>query len=315
MTDSPNANTRNSIARPVLGALFAAAVALAAAPALAAGGGGGGGGELPSTTAREIDVGKRYQDGVTALQAKNFSVAQKAFKDVLSVAPRDPNANLMMGLTLVGLDRYKDARRYLRTSVKANPDGALARGWLGLAEARTGDHKKADAEKAALAALKAKCGACADAKTIDEAIARIEGEYVKPAAALPAIHATMQLVSADQGDSAYLSAYGLINEGRYEEGLAELGAAGLAFGPHPDVLTYQGFANRKLGRLDVAVSYYRAALKLQPEHRGANEYLGEFYVETGQMAKAQVQLAKLERICVFGCEEAEELRRRIDTAS
>jgi tetratricopeptide (TPR) repeat protein len=85
-------------------------------------------------------------------------------------------------------------------------------------------------------------------------------------------------------------------------------------GPHPDVLTYQGFANRKLSNYDVAISYYSAALKLDPEHRGANEYLGEYYVETGQLAKANAQLVKLDRICKFGCEEAEELRRWIDGA-
>ena len=91
-------------------------------------------------------------------------------------------------------------------------------------------------------------------------------------------------------------------------------AAGVALGPHPDVLTYQGFANRKLSNYDVAISYYSAALKLDPEHRGANEYLGEYYVETGQLAKADAQLVKLERICKFGCEEAEELRRWIGGA-
>ena len=47
---------------------------------------------------------------------------------------------------------------------------------------------------------------------------------------------------------------------------------------------------------------------------GANEYLGEYYVETGQLAKADAQLVKLERICKFGCEEAEELRRWIGGA-
>ena len=78
------------------------------------------------------------------------------------------------------------------------------------------------------------------------------------------------------------------------------------------MLTYQGFANRKLGNYDVAISYYSAALKLAPDHRGANEYLGEYYVETGQTAKAKQQLVKLEKICAFGCEQAEELRRWID---
>ena len=37
-------------------------------------------------------------------------------------------------------------------------------------------------------------------------------------------------------------------------------ARATAFGAHPDILTYLGFANRKLGRFDVAEDYYRQAL-------------------------------------------------------
>ena len=122
------------------------------------------------------------------------------------------------------------------------------------------------------------------------------------------------MASAKDGDASYLVASGLINEGKYEEALWSLRAAGVALGPHPDVLTYVGFANRKLHNYDVAISYYSAALKLDPAHRGANEYLGEYYVETGQAAKAKQQLMTLEKICKFGCEEAEELRRWIDGA-
>ena len=88
--------------------------------------------------------------------------------------------------------------------------------------------------------------------------------------------------------------------------------AALVFGPHPDILTYEGFANRKLGHYDTAIGFYSAALKLQPNHRGANEYLGEYYVEIGDLKRAKAQLAKLDAICKFGCEEAEELRRWID---
>src|SRR5262249_2390362 len=122
----------------------------------------------------------------------------------------------------------------------------------------------------------------------------------------------VQFASATDGDAAYSVASALINEGRYSDALSSLHQAALALGPHPDVLTYQGFANRKLHNYDVAISYYSAALKLMPDHRGANEYLGEYFVETGQMAKARAQLVKLDHICKFGCEQAEELRRWIE---
>ena len=74
------------------------------------------------------------------------------------------------------------------------------------------------------------------------------------------------------------------------------------------MLTYIGFANRKAGNYDQAIRFYTAALELQPDHVGANEYLGEYYVERGDIDAAYSQLAKLESICNFGCAETDELR-------
>ncbi|MDP8914597.1 MAG: hypothetical protein M3N39_13615, partial [Pseudomonadota bacterium] len=61
--------------------------------------------------------------------------------------------------------------------------------------------------------------------------------------------------------------------------------------------------------------YYRQALKVAPDHKGATEYFGELMVERGDRAGAQKMLAKLERICTFGCAEADELRLWIETGS
>ena len=50
------------------------------------------------------------------------------------------------------------------------------------------------------------------------------------------------------------------------------------------MLTYLGFANRKLGHYDLAESYYRQALAAAPNHKGATEYYGEMMIERGDMA-------------------------------
>lgn len=282
-------------------------------PALAASGGGGGGGATPSVSGPTIDPVKRYQDGVAALQASKWKEAQQAFKDVLRVADRDPNANYMLGLAYAGENKLKESRKPFENAVKySRGDLAQARGWLGRVYLKTNEPRKADEQKAALAAMKDKCaGTCKDAAAIDTAIKQIDDAIANPAASLAPARDLPKLASAD-GDAAYLVASGLINEGRYQDALGSLREAALVFGPHPDILTYEGFANRKLGNYHTAVGFYSAALKLQPNHRGANEYLGEYYVERGNMKKAKAQLAKLDTICKFGCEEAEELRRWID---
>lgn len=292
--------------------------ALVATPALAAGGGGGGGGGGPSASgsSSRVDPVKRYAQGVEFMKANNYKQAEKAFDDVLDVAAKDANTNYMMALAQVGQQDFNSARKYFRNAVKYDGANAMARGWLGAVEAKQGDAGKAAEQKTALEAMKVKCaGACAESATIDAAIAQIDAAIANPAGPMllsGLLSGEMtRLASASDGDAAYLAASGLINEGRYEDALGSLRQAGYALGPHPDVLTYQGFANRKLHNYDVAISFYSAALALEPDHRGANEYLGEYFVETGQMAKAKAQLVKLDGICRFGCEEAEELRRWI----
>ena len=54
---------------------------------------------------------------------------------------------------------------------------------------------------------------------------------------------------------------------------------------------------------------------MQPDHRAAREYLGELYVETGDMPHARAQLAELTRLCPAGCEERDDLQRAITAAN
>jgi Tfp pilus assembly protein PilF len=79
----------------------------------------------------------------------------------------------------------------------------------------------------------------------------------------------------------------------------------------PDVHSLLGFCARKQGRLDEAYAHYEVALRLDPDHRGAREYLGELFLQRGQPEHAQAQLAELERLCPTGCEERAELAAAI----
>jgi Flp pilus assembly protein TadD len=84
--------------------------------------------------------------------------------------------------------------------------------------------------------------------------------------------------------------------------------------PHADVYNLMGFAHRKLGDFKQGLTYYRKALELDPDHRSALEYLGELYVETGELAKAREMLTKLEKLCPQGCEERDDLAKAIAEA-
>jgi len=80
---------------------------------------------------------------------------------------------------------------------------------------------------------------------------------------------------------------------------------------HADVYNLLGFSLRKSGDYPKALTFYKKALDFDAEHKGAHEYLGELYVETGQLPKAREHLAVLERLCPQGCEEREDLAKAI----
>jgi Flp pilus assembly protein TadD len=80
---------------------------------------------------------------------------------------------------------------------------------------------------------------------------------------------------------------------------------------NPDLENLLGYAYRNAGRLDDAFLHYRAALRLNPRHRGAHEYIGEAYLLVNDLAKAEEHLAALKAICVITCEEWEDLEKAI----
>ena len=73
-----------------------------------------------------------------------------------------------------------------------------------------------------------------------------------------------------------------------------------------------GYSYRKLGNTNKAFEHYQIALRINPKHRGANEYLGELYLETGQLGKAEERLAVLDQACPWGCEEYDDLKEAVE---
>ena len=77
----------------------------------------------------------------------------------------------------------------------------------------------------------------------------------------------------------------------------------------PDILNYLGFAYRKTGDLMMAEVYYLQGLKIDPNHIGINEYLGELYIKTNRIDLAKQRLEIL-KDCT--CEEYDELKELIE---
>jgi len=74
-----------------------------------------------------------------------------------------------------------------------------------------------------------------------------------------------------------------------------------------------GYSLRKGATPDFAGAekFYNEALRIDPKHRGALEYSGELYLQTGDLAKAEQRLAALDKACYFGCAEYSDLKKAI----
>jgi len=79
---------------------------------------------------------------------------------------------------------------------------------------------------------------------------------------------------------------------------------------NPDILNYMGFTTRKTGNFEKAEKFYLEGLSLKPNHNGINEYLGELYVQTNRIDKANERLEVL-KSC--NCKEYAELELIIKT--
>ena len=102
-----------------------------------------------------------------------------------------------------------------------------------------------------------------------------------------------------------------VAEGNYARALPGLRRIVAVQPGHADAWNLIGFASRKLGELDVSWKAYQTALSIAPDHRGAHEYLGEWYLQKNDLAGALGQYRRLARLCGGPCVEKSALERAI----
>lgn len=107
---------------------------------------------------------------------------------------------------------------------------------------------------------------------------------------------TKACVSAQQGmfddDTLFDAARELAYDGQYDNAIALLQLA--ANPDDPRILNYLGFSNRKAGRMEVGMGYYRQALKRDPDYLLARSYMGQAFLQQNQRNAARDQLLEIE---------------------
>jgi len=106
-------------------------------------------------------------------------------------------------------------------------------------------------------------------------------------------------------DELFYAGYWLARKGEFKLALHYLNQAQSTSDPR--ILTYIGYATRKLGKTDEAMGYYGRALAADANYTVARAYLGEAYLQRGERQKAVEQLAEIATRCGTSCEEYREL--------
>ena len=96
----------------------------------------------------------------------------------------------------------------------------------------------------------------------------------------------------------------------YSQAFKKLNTAYKSDKKNPDILNYMGFTSRKTDNFKEAENYYLKGLDIDPKHNGINEYLGELYVQTNRIDRANERLAVLKNC---DCEEYQDLELIIKT--
>jgi len=103
----------------------------------------------------------------------------------------------------------------------------------------------------------------------------------------------------------------LASEANYDEAIVILGTLIEDEPLDADALSLMGYCLRKSGRASPAEAFYLRALEVEPDHLGANQYLGEFYLERGDLELARERLAVLDATCGDRCEGRDALAAAI----
>jgi len=110
----------------------------------------------------------------------------------------------------------------------------------------------------------------------------------------------------------YVAGRAAVDSKNWKGAIESLNKAAARDAGNADVQTLLAYSYRHDGQFKQAFDHYKEALRLNPRHRGAHEYIGEAYLLTNDLPRAEEHLAALNKLCLFSCEEYTELKQSIE---
>lgn len=122
-------------------------------------------------------------------------------------------------------------------------------------------------------------------------------------------------LTAQEATGKYNEAVGLIKMKKYSiaiDLLSEIVESGIEDKNQlADAHNMLGFSYRKSKNINFAIESYGEALNLNPDHKGANEYIGEAYLKINKPLLTVKHLTILKRICGEKCQEYRKLKNSL----
>jgi tetratricopeptide (TPR) repeat protein len=121
-------------------------------------------------------------------------------------------------------------------------------------------------------------------------------------------------VAAPTAPDRMVSARAAVKAKDWKKALAELSLAVKDDPKNADAHNLLGYTNRKQAQPNLAKAFehYKIALQLDPQHKGAHEYIGDAYLMDKKPDEAEKHLAVLEKLCGNKtCEEYADLAKSV----
>ena len=117
--------------------------------------------------------------------------------------------------------------------------------------------------------------------------------------------------TAPPRDPQYDDGVRAVKRGDYSAAIRLFEAVTARDAQNADAFNWLAYSTRKNGDAARSIPIYERALAIDPKHRGAHEYIGEAYLLTNNLSKAEEHLAALGRICLIPCEEYDDLKKAV----
>jgi TolA-binding protein len=118
---------------------------------------------------------RSFEAGVAALEANDFTRAEKIFNESLRYYGDNPRFRFFMGVTKMNLGKWEEARRYLKTAARELRKLPDPKGYLGVTYVKLGDIHAANAQRARLVEMAEACkGTCKLSPSITSGIRLID---------------------------------------------------------------------------------------------------------------------------------------------